>query len=109
MGPPRGMIAGAPIAALPMYDDQGTAEANDAIWAAMAASLRERGIAAPAKLTRSGDLAAQWRSPSLVFGQTCGYPYAKGLRDAVRLIATPEYALPGCEGIGHRRFLVRRA
>jgi ABC-type phosphate/phosphonate transport system substrate-binding protein len=103
------MIAGALIAALPMYDDPGTAEANDAIWAAIAASLRQRGVAAPAKLTRGGDLAAQWRSPSLVFGQTCGYPYAKDLRDAVRLIATPEYGFPGCEGIGHRSFLVRGA
>jgi ABC-type phosphate/phosphonate transport system substrate-binding protein len=103
------MIAGALIAALPMYDDPGTAEANDAIWAAIAASLRKRGIPAPANLTRSGDLAAQWRSPSLVFGQTCGYPYARDLRDAVRLIATPEYAFPGCEGMEHRSFLVRRA
>jgi ABC-type phosphate/phosphonate transport system substrate-binding protein len=103
------MIAGALIAALPMYDDPGTAEANDAIWAAIAASLRQRGVAAPANLTRGGDLAAQWRSPSLVFGQTCGYPYAKDLRDAVRLIATPEYGFPGCEGIGHRSFLVRGA
>ena len=103
------MIAGALIAALPMYDDQVTAEANDAIWAAIAASLRERGIPAPPKLTRGGDLAAQWRSPSLVFGQTCGYPYARDLRDVVRLIATPEYAFPGCEGMEHRSFLVRRA
>jgi ABC-type phosphate/phosphonate transport system substrate-binding protein len=103
------MIAGALVAALPMYDDPGTAEANDAIWAAIAASLRQRGIPAPAKLTRGGDLAAQWRDPGLIFGQTCGYPYAKDLRDAVRLIATPEYAFPGCEGICHRSFLVRGA
>jgi ABC-type phosphate/phosphonate transport system substrate-binding protein len=103
------MIAGALIAALPMYDDQGTAAANDAIWAAIAASLRQRGFPAPAKLTRGGDLDAQWRSPSLVFGQTCGYPFVKDLRDDVRLIATPEYAFPGCEGVDHRSFLVRRA
>jgi len=103
------MIAGALVATLPMYDDPGTAEANDSIWAAIAASLRQRGVAAPARLTRGGDLAVQWRSPSLVFGQTCGYPFVKGLRDAVRLIATPEYAFPGCEGICHRSFLVRRA
>ncbi|MBV8103336.1 MAG: PhnD/SsuA/transferrin family substrate-binding protein [Hyphomicrobiales bacterium] len=103
------MIAGALVAALPMYDDPGTAEANDSIWAAIAASMRQRSVAAPAKLTRGGDLAAQWRSSSLVFGQTCGYPFVKGLRDAVRLIATPEYAFPGCEGIYHRSFLVRGA
>ena len=103
------MIAGALVAALPMYDDPGTAEANDSIWAAIAASMRQRSLAAPAKLTRGEDLAAQWRSSSLVFGQTCGYPFVKGLCDAVRLIATPEYAFPGCEGIYHRSFLVRGA
>jgi ABC-type phosphate/phosphonate transport system substrate-binding protein len=103
------MIVGALIAALPMYDDPGVAAANDAIWAAIATCLRQRGVPAPAKLTRGGDLTAQWRSPSLVFGQTCGYPYAKDLRDAVRLIATPEYAFPGCEGAAYRSFLVRRA
>jgi ABC-type phosphate/phosphonate transport system substrate-binding protein len=103
------MTAGALIAALPMYDDPGVAQANDAIWAAIAAGLLRRGVAAPATLTRGGDLAAQWLSPSLVFGQTCGYPYVRDLRDAVRLIATPEYSFPGCEGMSHRSFVVGRA
>jgi ABC-type phosphate/phosphonate transport system substrate-binding protein len=103
------MTADALIAALPMYDDPGVAQANDATWAAIAAGLRGRDVAAPAKLTRGGDLAALWRSPSLVFGQTCGYPYVKDLRDAVRLIATPEYAFPGCEGALHRSFVISRA
>ncbi len=103
------MTAGALIAALPMYDDPGVAQATDAIWGRIAAGLRRRDVAAPAKLTRGGDLAAQWLSPSLVFGQTCGYPYAKDLHDAVRLIATPEYAFPGCEGTQHRSFVVGRA
>ena len=68
-----------PIAALPMYDGPGTAQANDAIWAAIAVRLRERGVAAPERLTRGGDLASLWRSPSLVFGQTCGYPFCQRL------------------------------
>ena len=103
------MTGGALIAALPMYDGPGTAQANDAIWAAIAVRLRERGVAAPERLTRGGDLASLWRSPNLVFGQTCGYPYVKDLRGAVALIATPEYDFPGCEGVAHRSFLVRRA
>ncbi len=101
------MSGGALIAALPMYDDPGIAAANDALWAAIAAGLRERGVEAPLRLTR-GDLAAQWLSPRLVFGQTCGYPYAKHLQDAVALIATPEYDFPGCEGVEHRSFLIAR-
>jgi ABC-type phosphate/phosphonate transport system substrate-binding protein len=108
MGPPRS-VTGAQTAALPMYDGPGTALANDAIWTAIAAGLRKRGVAAPQSLTRNGDLSALWRSQSLVFGQTCGYPYVKDLRDSVALIATPEYDFPGCEGTSHRSFLVRRA
>jgi ABC-type phosphate/phosphonate transport system substrate-binding protein len=103
------MTGGALIAALPMYDGPETARANDAIWAAIAVELRERGVAAPERLTRGGDLGSLWRSPNLVFGQTCGYPYVKDLRIAVALIATPEYDFPGCEGVAHRSFLVRRA
>ncbi len=97
-----------PLAALPMYDFPWTAQANDALWAAMALRLDQAGVEAPKALTRGGDLDAQWRDPRLVFGQTCGYPYATRLRDAVALIATPTYAFPGCEEGSHRSFLIRR-
>ena len=98
-----------PIAVLPMYDYPWTAAANDRLWAAMSARLNEAGVPAPASLTRGGDRGAQWRDPKLVFGQTCGYPYVTGLKDAVALIATPEYSFPGCEGASHRSFIVARA
>ena len=98
-----------PLAALPMYDFDFVAEANNALWAAIAGRLEEAGVRSPKRLTRGGDLAAQWRDPGLVFGQTCGYPYVRGLRGAVALVATPEYAFLGCEGAAHRSFLVRRA
>jgi len=101
------MSGSGPIAALPMYDLPEIAAANDALWGAIAARLKAHGVEAPAKLTRGEDIAALWRDPGLVFGQTCGYPYAKALSDAVVLIATPEYALPGCEGASYRSFLVR--
>ena len=45
----------------------------------MSARLAEAGVQAPAALARGGDLAAQWRDPGLIFGQTCGYPYVTGL------------------------------
>jgi ABC-type phosphate/phosphonate transport system substrate-binding protein len=99
----------APIAALPMYDFPWTAWANDALWAAIAVRLHEAGVAAPKKLTRRPDLDAQWRSPGLVFGQTCGYPYVRRLNRAVALVAAPDYAFPGCEGASHRSFIIRRA
>jgi ABC-type phosphate/phosphonate transport system substrate-binding protein len=109
VGQPHGMNGAQPIAALPMYDFDWIAGANDALWAAIAGRLAEAGVESPRRLTRVADHAAQWRDPGLVFGQTCGYPYVTALRDAVALIATPEYAFPGCEGASHRSFLVRRA
>ena len=54
-------------------------------------------------------MAALWRRPGLILGQTCGYPYVSGLKDAVRLIATPEYGFPGCEGASHLSFIIRGA
>jgi ABC-type phosphate/phosphonate transport system substrate-binding protein len=103
-------VSGAtPIAVLPMYDFPWIAAANDALWAAISARLAEAGVQAPSKLTRGGDLAALWRHPSLVFGQTCGYPYVTGLKDAVTLIAAPEYSFAGCEGASHRSFIIRAA
>jgi ABC-type phosphate/phosphonate transport system substrate-binding protein len=98
-----------PIAVLPMYDFPWTAAANDALWASISARLAGAGVRAPAKLTRGGDLAALWRRPGLIFGQTCGYPYVSGLKDAATLIATPEYSFPGCEGVSHRSFMIRGA
>ena len=97
------------IAVLPMYDFPWTAAANDALWAAISARLAEAGVQSPTRLTRGGELAVLWRHPALIFGQTCGYPYASGLKDAVTLIAAPEYSFPGCEGASHRSFIIRRA
>ncbi len=98
-----------PIAVLPMYDFAWVSAANDRLWAAVSARLTQAGVQAPARLTRGGDLAAQWRNPELVFGQTCGYPYVTALKDAVALIAAPEYSFPGCEGAAHRSFIIRGA
>ncbi len=103
------MSGATPIAILPMYDFPWTAGANDALWASISGRLAEAGVQAPPRLTRDGDLAALWRSPGLIFGQTCGYPYATALTDTVVLIAAPEYSFPGCEGASHRSFLIRRA
>ena len=103
------MIGEGPIAVLPMYDFAWTAAANDRLWAAVSARLTAAGVQAPTRLTRGGDLAAQWRHPRLVFGQTCGYPYVTALRDSVALIATPEYGFPGCEGASHRSFIIANA
>jgi ABC-type phosphate/phosphonate transport system substrate-binding protein len=97
------------IAVLPMYDFPWTAAANDVLWASIAARLAEAGVRAPTRLTRGCDLAALWRHPGLIFGQTCGYPYVTGFEDTVTLIAAPEYSFPGCTDASHRSFIIRRA
>jgi ABC-type phosphate/phosphonate transport system substrate-binding protein len=97
------------VAILPMYDFPWTAAANDALWTAISARLAEAGVQSPTRLARGGDLAALWRHPALIFGQTCGYPYASGLKDAVTLVAAPEYSFSACEEALHRSFIIRRA
>src|SRR5580704_7864575 len=94
------------IASLGMYDFPWTAKANDALWAAMSARLREAGIDAPPKLTRGVDLHQIWRDPNLIFGQTCGYPYVTHLSGKAVLVATPIYAFPGCQGSSHRSVII---
>ena len=103
------MSVGAPVAALPMYNFPEIAAANDAFWRSIARRLRAHGLEAPERLERGRSLAALWRDPRLLFSQTCGYPYAKGLSDTVVLIATPQYAFSGCEGPSHSSFVVSRA
>ncbi|MBV9510479.1 MAG: PhnD/SsuA/transferrin family substrate-binding protein [Caulobacteraceae bacterium] len=101
------MAAPAPIASLAMYDWPELQWANDAIWSAIAAELNARGLAeVPVRLTRNEDLAAVWTSPSLLLGQTCGYPLMTRLKDRVRLVATPCYDAPGCEGPFRRSAIV---
>jgi ABC-type phosphate/phosphonate transport system substrate-binding protein len=97
------------VAALPMYDFPWTADAQDALWRALADRLGHAGIAAPAALTRDRAPEDVWRDPALLFGQTCGYPYVKGLVERVALIATPCFGFQGCEGAKHRSFIVALA
>ena len=96
------------IACLPMYDFPWTASAQDALWRNLSTRLNKIAVDAPAELTRGPPLAEMWRAPELIFGQTCGYPYWRGLRAKARLIATPVYSFEGCEGPNHASFIVVR-
>lgn len=94
------------VAALPMYDFASTAQANDALWSAMARRLRDAGIDAPLELTRGAPPGEIWRSPRLLFGQACGYPWVRSLRGVASLLAAPRYGLPGCAGAEHCAFFI---
>jgi ABC-type phosphate/phosphonate transport system substrate-binding protein len=103
------VAAGAPVAALPMYDWPDLRAANDALWGRIAARLRAAGWDAPTTLTRGRPLRDLWRDPDLLLAQTCGHPFVAELQGAVRLVATPVYAAAGCRGPLYSSALVARA
>lgn len=76
-----------------MYDWPEVREATDAWWKGIARHLN---VALP--LSRDGDYASLWQRPDLLFSQTCGYPFTHALTGQVTLVATPHYAVDGCDG-----------
>lgn len=77
------------IAHLGMYD---LPVHNMAFWIAI---RKELGFG-PTGLTTSDDFWGIWTSPDLLLSQTCGFPFRARLHGMVQLVATPDYALPGC-------------
>ncbi len=93
-----------------MYDHPAQRAANDRLWAAIARTLRAEGVAdVPEALDRSRDVHAHWRDPALLFGQACGYPLIADPTLALRVLALPVYAAPGCVSATHRSMIVARA
>ncbi len=97
-----------PVAALPMYDWPTVRHANDMLWRYFATALRARGLEAPEQLERRRPAAEIWRDRGLLLAQTCGYPFVTELRGRVRLVATPCYAVPGCDGSNYSSHIVVR-
>jgi ABC-type phosphate/phosphonate transport system substrate-binding protein len=98
------------IAALPMYDFPQLQWAHDALWSALADRLSATGMLdVPGRLTRSLGHFDLWRHPLLLLGQGCEYPLATSFAGGVKVVATPCYAAPGCEGSSYRSAIVVRA
>jgi ABC-type phosphate/phosphonate transport system substrate-binding protein len=97
------------IAALPMYDYPELTSAHDALWAALSSRLVAAGMGdVPRRLTRSLGHFESWRHPRLLLGQGCEYPLATSFASSARLVATPRYSAPGCEGANYRSAIVVR-
>ncbi|MEH3121342.1 MAG: PhnD/SsuA/transferrin family substrate-binding protein [Sphingomonas phyllosphaerae] len=96
------------IASLAMYDHPAQRWANDAIWAALGAALRERDIDAPATLDQDLPVEDVWRAPDLLLAQCCGYPLVADDTLDLRVVAVPRYAVPGCTPGRHLSHLVVR-
>ena len=96
-------------AALPMYDLPEIRGATDAWWAGIARHLRAAGLTGvPDTLTRPDTLTDVWDAPDLLVGQGCGYPFTHAYAGRWQYLATPVYAVPGCEGPAYRSWLVVR-
>ena len=85
--------------------------ATRAFWARIVRGVRERGYSVPLpdEPDRLHGVEAALRQGSLVFGQTCGFPLTHTLVDRVRLLGTPVYDAPGCNGPYYRSLVVVRA
>jgi ABC-type phosphate/phosphonate transport system substrate-binding protein len=98
------------IAAFPMYDLPELETTHDELWSAISRYLGEAGVAEfPRQLTRRMDHVRVWTHPLLLLGQGCEYPLAKFFAGRVRVVATPRYSVPGCEGATYRSAIVVRA
>lgn len=96
------------IASLMMYRRPEIEESITRFWQAIRTSLAARGIDSPETLSQDKDEVAVWTDPALLLSQTCGLPFRTFLKDKVKLVGTPDYALDGCPP-GHYRsaFVVR--
>ncbi|WP_174929885.1 phosphate/phosphite/phosphonate ABC transporter substrate-binding protein [Burkholderia lata] len=98
------------IAVLPMYN---VTPRHDALWRALLRDALDAfanaggpgNVALPDE--SFDDLHALWQRDDLLLSQTCGYPYRMlGLRDVLRLIATPVFDADGCHGAHYSSVLV---
>ena len=86
-----------------MYDWPEVRGATDAWWHGLS---RHLGIAL--ELDRNPDHFAAWRQGGLYFSQTCGYPFTHEFKGLLNYVATPHYAVPGCEGANYCSFIFAR-
>lgn len=96
------------LASLAMYaSPPPLAEATALLWEFLSKALRQAGLGeVPDTLDEAVDYHQAWTRPDLLLAQTCGFPYVKYLRGKVRLVATPVYGYPGCDGPLMRSFIV---
>lgn len=92
-----------------MYDFAEIRSATDEFWNLLRQNLMARGVEdVPLHLERPRDLPAFWSSPSLLIGQTCGYPLMIGLCGSARYVASPRYKTPYSLGVQHRSVIIAR-
>ena len=87
----------------PMYGASDHADALAVWWRAIAGRLPANLFAdIPDAPSAPGATSERWRDPALLLSQTCGAPLVTELDDAVRVIGTPVYDAPNCDGHRYR-------
>ena len=95
------------VASLPMYDLPELRVATDAWWAGLASHFASRGVPmVPSSLQRGIPVSELWRSPELLFSQTCGYPYCRSYRDSLQLLMTPCYRVGDITGAAYQSLII---
>jgi ABC-type phosphate/phosphonate transport system substrate-binding protein len=85
------------------------ADATAELWSFLRHYLLQAGLTdLPEVLDQTVPYDEAWLRPDLLLSQTCGYPFARRLRRRVRLVATPVYDHPGCDGPLMCSFIVVR-
>lgn len=85
------------------------AEATAELWSFLRHYLSQAGLTGlPEALDQTVPYDEVWLRPDLLLSQACGYPFATSLRGRVRLVATPIYSHPGCDGPLMHSFIVVR-
>ncbi|MBB4438062.1 MULTISPECIES: phosphate/phosphite/phosphonate ABC transporter substrate-binding protein [Rhizobium] len=97
-----------PLVSIAMYvTSEPLADATAELWSFLRHYLSNAGLKdLPEKLDQTVPYDEAWLRPDLLLSQACGYPFAKSLRGRVRLVATPIYDHPGCEGPLMRSFII---
>ncbi len=95
------------IASLAMYDWPEVRTHTDRLWRSIAQALRAEGFTnVPGSLERSMPLTEQWRSPALLFSQSCGYPLTHEFDNFLQVLATPVYGVEGCDDTAYQSLIV---
>ena len=97
------------IASLGMYDWPETRQFNDQLWAGLAGAFEAAGLEGiPGSLDRYTPVKQQWRSSGLLFSQTCGFPLTHEFEGRLTVLATPVYAVEGCDGSDYSSAIIVR-
>lgn len=98
------------LASLAMYaNPEPVAAATAKLWQYLRDRLRAEGLSDVPEALLPLPYDEAWLRPDLLLAQTCGFPFVSRLRGRVRLVATPVYRYPGCDGPDMCSFLIVRS